>query len=211
LGGARLALLDGELYATSGQWLTENGEDRQEFMGAVVKIGLDGSLEEVADTWAYEEANNPDGLVMDSHPYGITAGPDGWLWVADAGANSLYRVDPASGDIEGVVGFSEGLPGPFPNPFREGREEADPVPTRVAFGEDGTVYVSLLGGFPFLPGATKVVIVSEDGEISDFATGLTGNAYVALNGVGAPGSGAIVKIAGLTDREGEPLPAPEGS
>jgi DNA-binding beta-propeller fold protein YncE len=267
LGGARLALLDGELYVTIGQWIVDNGPDRLPLMGSVSRVGMDGTVEEVANTWDFENANNLDGLLMDSHPYGITAGPDGWLWVADAGGNSLYRVDPASGTIEGVVGF-EGLPGPFPNPYREGAMESDPVPTAVAFDDMGSVYVAYLTGFPFIPGSAKVVKVTAEGEVSDYAVGLTmltdlktgpdgnmygvqfglfteegpvpnagavvrihegagseivaaglpfptsiafddmGNGYVTINGVGAPGSGAVVKFAGLTDAMGEPIPQP---
>jgi sugar lactone lactonase YvrE len=267
LGGARLALLDGELYVTVGQWIAENGMEQLPLMGSVVKVGMDGTVEEAANTWDYEYANNPDGFVVDSHPYGLAAGPDGWLWVADAGGNTLYRVDPASGNIEGVTAF-EGLPGPFPNPFRGDAMEADPVPTGIAFDDMGNAYVSYLSGFPFIPGSAKVVKVTAEGEVSDYAVGLTmltdlqtgpdgnmyavqfgmfteegpvpnagavvrihegagseivaaglpfptglafdaeGNGYVTINGVGAPGSGAVVKFAGLTEAMGEPIPQP---
>jgi hypothetical protein len=122
--------------------------------------------------------------------------------------------------------------------------------------------VSLLPGFPFLPGSAKVVKVTPDGQVSDYATGLTmltdlktgpdgnlyavqigifteqgptpnsgaiirvkegdaseevvsglsfptaiafndaGDAYVTLNGIGAPGSGEVVMYAGLTSQAG---------
>ncbi len=172
VGGARLAVLDGALYATSGQWIEFNGPDRGDLMGSVVTFAEDGTPSEVASTWAFEEANNPDGFAIDSHPYGLAAGPDGWLWVADAGANSLLRVDPATGDTELVASF-EGLFGPFPNAERGDAMESDPVPTGIAFDSDGNAYVSLLSGFPFLPGGTKVVTIGEDNSVSDYATGLT--------------------------------------
>jgi len=35
-----------------------------------------------------------------------------------------------------------------------------------------------------------------------------GDAYVVINGVGAPGSGEVVKFAGLTAMEGSMMPAP---
>jgi hypothetical protein len=153
--------------------------------------------------------------------------------------------------------------------------ESDPVPTGVAFGEDGNIYVSFLPGFPFLPGSAKVVKVTADGQVSDYATGLTmvtdlrkgpdgalyavqlgqfteqgpvpnsgsivrvkagdgsevvaadlsfptsidfnadGDAYVTINGVGAPGSGEVVMFAGLatqaeTSSSPEALPAAGG-
>lgn len=262
LGGARLAWLDGTLYATSAGWVGGAG-DRPDLFASVVRVD-EGDVTEVANLWAFEEANNPDGLILESHPYGITAGPDGALWVADAGANTLLRVDPDSGDAELVATF-EGLPGPFPNPARNDAMEADPVPTAVAFDSMGGMYVSLLSGGPFIPGSAKVLQVTPEGEVSDYAVGLTmltdlqygpdgalyavqfgmfteqgpvpnagavlrihegdasevlvsglpfptalafdadGNAYVTVNGVGAPGSGAVVRFDMLTGMTGEPV------
>lgn len=264
VGGARLTWLDGVLYATSGVWAGGVG-DPPDFMGAVVRVA-GSEVTEVADTWAYERDHNPDGLVLEAHPYGITAGPDGWLWITDAGANTLMRVNPASGEIENVATF-DGLPGPMPNPARNNALEADPVPTAVVFDDAGNAYVSLLSGFPFIPGSSKVLMVTPDGAISDYATGLTmltdlrrgpdgelyavqfgmfteqgpvpnagsivrihegdasevlvsglsfptslvfdqnGNAFVTINGLGAPGSGAIVRFDQLTDMTGEPVTA----
>ncbi|MFQ5856042.1 MAG: ScyD/ScyE family protein, partial [Anaerolineae bacterium] len=192
-------------------------------------------------------------------------GPDGNLWVADAAGNDLLKIDPTTGEIELVAVF-DGVPGPFPNPNRGGAMESDPVPTGVAFDEEGNLYVSFLPGVPFLPGAAKVVQVTPDGQVSDYATGLTmltdlrtgpngnlyavqfgvfteegpvpnsgaiirvgagdaskvvvdglsfptsidfnadGDAYVTINGVGPPGSGAVVLYKGLTAVAGRPLP-----
>lgn len=208
LGGARLELLDGVVYATSGQWLAANGDERGEFMGSVVSFDEDGAVTEVANTFDIEAEENPDGFVVDSHPYGLAASPDGWLWVADAGANSVVRVNPETGDIE-VVAAMEGLAGPFPNPARDGAMETDPVPTGVAFDADGNAYVSLLSGFPFLPGSAKVLMIDGDMAVSDYATGLTmltdlrmgpdGEMYaVQIAQFGetgpVPNSGAIVRV-----------------
>ena len=263
LGGARLAVLDGELYATVGQWLGELGDDRLPLAGAIVRINADGTVDEVGTTWDLE-ADNPDGFVVDTHPYGLATGPDGRLWVADAGANTLMSVDVSTGDVALEAVF-DGIPGPLPNPARDGAMEMDPVPTGVAFGDDGTVYVSLLTGFPFVPGTASVKTVDADGNIDDYATGLTmltdlrlgpdgnlyavqfgqftdqgptpnsgaivrvmegdaseivldglpfptsidfnadGDAYVTINGFGAPGSGEVVMVAGLTDLPGTPV------
>ncbi len=264
LGGGRLAWLDGALYATSGAWKEGTGNNAPDLVGSIVRVGDEVSA--VANLWKYEEANNPDSYILESHPYGITAGPDGWLWVADSGANTLLRVNPETGEIVVVAAF-EGLPGSVPNPQRNGALELDPVPTAVAFDSAGNAYVSLLSGFPFPPGSGKVVKVTPQGEVSDYATGLTmptdlqrgpdgelyavqfgmfseqgpvpnagsvvrvkegdaseivagglpfataiafdaaGNAYVTVYGVGAPGSGAVVRFDKLIDQKGDPLPA----
>lgn len=265
-GGNRLVLLNNTLYATSGFWIEVAGPDAAPNMASVVKI--DGSqVTEVANLWNLERDQNPGGFIKEAHPYGLAAGPDGNLWVTDAGANDLLKVDPATGAVE-VVAVFDGVPSPLPNEARGGAMESDPVPTGVAFGPDGSAYVSLLPGFPFLPGSAKVVKVTSDGQVSDYATGLTmltdlragpdgnlyavqigqfteqgpvpnsgaiirvkegdasevvmsglsfptsidfnaaGDAYVTINGVGAPGSGQVVKYDGLTGMAGTPLPEP---
>ena len=169
-GASGLTILDGTVYVTSGAWMGGMGE-RLDLMASVVKIE-DGEVTELATTWTMEESDNPGGFILESHPYGITAGPNGNLWVADAGGNSLLKVDPATGDIELVAVF-DGIPGPLPNPNRDGAMESDPVPTGVVVSANGTAYVSLLPGFPFLPGSSKVVMVSADGTVSDYATGFS--------------------------------------
>jgi sugar lactone lactonase YvrE len=263
IGGARLAQLNGVLYATSGGWMGDPSSKPQLNMAVVAKVE-ESSATAVADLWAAEVSQNPDPNLLDSHPYGLTAGPDGMLYVSDAGGNALYKVEPATGAAE-VVAIFAGLPGPFPNPLRGNAQETDPVPTAAAFDADGNLYVSLLSGFPFIPGSAKVLKVEDGGTVSDYAAGLTtltdlrtgpdgqmyavqfgifseqgptpnsgaiirikagnasevvldglsfpvsldfnaaGDAYIAINGVGAPGSGAVVKIVGLTSMAGKAL------
>lgn len=246
------------------RWLEAAGPDRLPNIGAVVKIA-DGAVTEVANTWEIEGDTNPRGFVLDTHPHGFAAGPDGWLWVADAGANNLLRVDPISGAVELIAVF-DGLPGPFPNTMREDALEIAPVPTAAVVDADGNAYVSLLSGFPFVPGSAKVVKVAADGAVSDYATGLTmltdlrrgpddatyalrfaifgekgptpnsgallrigegddseilidgpsfptsldfnadGDVYITINGIGAPGSSAVIKLAGATAMVGQLLP-----
>jgi sugar lactone lactonase YvrE len=253
-GGSRLAMLNGTLYATIGA-LSGDGPPE---MGAVVRIEA-GRVTEVVNVWDFESDQNPDGFRLESNPYGLAAGPDGNLWVADAAGNDLLKIDPDTGQIE-VVAVFDGVPSPIPNPGRGDAMESDPVPTGVTFDEDGNVYVSLLPGVPFLPGSAKVVKVTTDGDVSDHATGLTmltdlrtgpdgelyavsfgrfseqgpvpnsgaiirvkegteseeilsglsfptsidfnagGDAYVTVDGMGEPGTGALVMFKGLTSR-----------
>ncbi|GEM_PF-661217 len=269
IGGARLAVLNGKVYATVGQWLGDASAEAGVPNAGVVAEISDGTVSTVASTWDFERSKNPDGLATDSHPYGLTASPDGALWVTDAGANTLLRVNPITGRTILVALFA-GVPSPLPNPARNNAMLTDPVPTAVV-AKDGLIFVSLLPGFPFVPGSAKVVIVAEDGTISDYATNLTmltdlqlgpdnelygvqfavfgeqgptpnsgalvrigegdtsevvldglsfptavtfdstGDAYLAINGVGAPGSGQVVMYADIATGAGEAAAASEES
>ena len=208
VGGARLAVLNNEMYATAGVWQGVASEDALPDTAAVLRV-LQGSVLEVVPLWQLEKEQNPDGFVLESHPYGLTAGPDGFLYVAEAGANTLVRVDAVNRTAE-VIAVFEGIPGPLPNPYRGGALESDPVPTGVAFGADGRIYVSLLPGFPFLPGAAKVVVVDPgSGAVEDYATDLTmltdlrtgpdGEMYAVRFGIFTdegpiPNSGALIRV-----------------
>lgn len=123
-GAGRLALLGGVPFVTNSSWQEAWGTDRLPLMGAVVKLA-EGAATEAAETWSIEQASNPGGFVLDTHPYDLEAGPDGMLWIADAGGNDLLKVDPASGQVTLAAAFG-GLPGPFPNAARGGAQEMDP-------------------------------------------------------------------------------------
>ena len=69
---------------------------------------------------------------------------------------------------------------PFENPFRGNKPELDPVPTGVAAGPDGTLYVANLSGFPYVAGKAKVLRVTPGGALSEAATGLTMAVSVAF-------------------------------
>lgn len=252
-GASRPVMLEGTLFVTNGTWAETPGSGPRPKMASVVQVS-EGETTQVADLWAFENQNNPDGFVKESHPYGLAA-YEGDLLVADAGANNLLRVDPSTGEISVVTVF-EGVPGAVPNERRGGTLENDPVPTGVTVDDTGTIYVSFLPGLPPLPGSAKVVRVTPEGEVSDYATGLDfltdlqaapdgnlyavqmaefgeegpapdsgrvfrivdgeatevlsglsfptaiafndeGDAFLTLNGVGAPGSGEVVRYSGL--------------
>lgn len=174
VGAARVTMLEDELYATLGLWHLSSGEEVTIPMHAsVIRFDDENLPVAVGNLWAHELANNPDATTnVESHPFGITAGPDGNLYVADAAANAVIRVNPETGDTETVVAL-DGLPGVFPSATRNNELLTDPVPTAVAFDEAGNMYISLLSGAPFVPGSAKVLQVTDEGEVIDFATGMT--------------------------------------
>jgi glucose/arabinose dehydrogenase len=90
-----------------------------------------GSLNPIAAIDAFEWAHNSDGVKGDrnSNPYAVLALADRRI-VADAGANAILSVDAA-----GTVSLLAVIP-------KNGKEQA--VPTSLALGPDGAVYVGEL-------------------------------------------------------------------
>jgi len=137
-----------------------------------------GTATKIADIGAFERATNPDPFNIDSDLYGAVLGPDGLFYVCDAGGNTVYKVDLATGDIS-IAAVLEGIAVPDElkdalaggNPERGGAMELDPVPTDIVVGADGTAWVTTLAGLA--PGAAKVLTIAPDGTVSDLATGLS--------------------------------------
>jgi DNA-binding beta-propeller fold protein YncE len=190
-GGMRLALLadspsssfasrsdvqslGGRIYFTSGEWtLPDDQTVGKRLRGMASVMSLENGLAvEIVNTFDIEKQNNFDQtLEVESHPYGITAGKDGMLYVADAAANALLQVNPLTREVKHLATIGP-IPGVFPSAARKGALLADPVPTAVVVNDDGTFLVSLLSGAPFVPGSSKIVMV-KDGQVSDYITGLT--------------------------------------
>ena len=93
---------------------------------------------------------------VDSHPYGIAV-TDGTIYVADAGANSVVSVDTRTGETKTVAvlparpykitpeaAASNGLPGCVVGTTYD----FEAVPTDVAVGPDGWLFVTSLPGGP---------------------------------------------------------------
>jgi hypothetical protein len=195
-----------------------------------------GRMSAVADLYEFEAENNPDGGAIDSNPFDIAAQNAHSAFVADAAANALLRVT-NRGEVEVVAVFPDelvstanfqglvGCPTPFISDFAficdVPAMPAQAVPTSVAIGPDGAVYVGELKGFPAPAGASNIWRIEPDasgamcGEpdsgcqkvfdggftsIIDMAFGPDGNLYVAeldegswaaVEIFGAPQGGAI--------------------
>lgn len=139
----------------------------------------------LADLGAYEKANNTGGDVtpegkpdIDSNPYSLAGDGKGGAYVVDAAANAIFHVD-AAGTIAVYAQFPD-----RENPLAGtvGGPTIDQVPTGLARGPDGALYVSTLTGFPFVSGAARVYRIADtnadgdaldDGETTLFAEGLT--------------------------------------
>jgi hypothetical protein len=140
-------------------------------LGKLLSVSRRGHVSEIADITAHEHTANPDGGEDDSNPYGV-ASFFGTHFVADAGGNEVVAVD-----RRGTVSTLAVIPGPGPVVSPCGPPvpiPAQAVPTTVAIGPDGAVYVGQLTGFPFAPGVAKVFRVDRHtGEVTPFAEGFT--------------------------------------
>lgn len=163
--------------------------------GTLVRFAPDGSWEVDVDVSAHEAAHNPAGGPVDSNPFGLTVHRS-LRYVADAGANTLLRID-AAGGIATVATF----------PSRPVRG-TDAVPTTVELGPDGAWYVGELTGVPFTDGAARIYRLGRAAApeihlqgfktIIDMAFGADGSLYVLEHATGPvffPGPGRVLKVA----------------
>ena len=157
-----------------GAWATTGaGADPTTPSGQALWWIEDGEAELVADLWAFEVANNPDGNTpFDSNPYDVVALADGSAIVVDPGANAILRANRA-GNVQVMAVFPDGLvstanikslagcPG-SEAPFcgLPDQMPAQSTPTAAAVGADGSVYVGELRGFPGPTDASSIWKVS---------------------------------------------------
>ena len=159
---------------------------------ALLVADTDGEILETIDLLAYELENNPDeqpqfdaeGVPFDalSNPFSVEAGSDRIL-VADAGANDVLAIDRETGEITTFFVPPRVSPDEVPEcadaQANPGIVGCDPVPTGVEEGPDGHIYVSTLGAEA--PGAARVYVLSEDGDVVDVIEDLTSLTGVAVD------------------------------
>jgi hypothetical protein len=112
--------------------------------GSVLTVGFGHVLRSI-DVAAFEASANPGGGPIDSNLYGALAAPGGSTLVTDAGGNTLLKVG-LTGSVSSLASF----------PSRDDGRATDAVPTAVAVGPDGALYVSELSGAPFAAGAARI-------------------------------------------------------
>ncbi|HVF32929.1 MAG TPA: ScyD/ScyE family protein [Acidimicrobiales bacterium] len=196
------------------------GEVGEEF-GQLVSAtpGSDSTSWKVGPDFAdFEVRNNPDqGAAagegeppLNSNPYAITPFRDGYA-VADAGGNDVLYVDG-----NGLVTVLAVLPtqkttipadsfGPG-EPPEDTEVDVQPVPTSVAVGPDGALYVGELAGlnpglarvWKIVPGQSSTVVAGGFNPITDLAFDRQGRLLVLelTDGFGpeGPGPGALIRI-----------------
>ncbi|WBB60997.1 ScyD/ScyE family protein [Streptomyces sp. WMMC500] len=141
-----------DFRASIGLSYTVTSADRASFgpdampLGTIVRITEDDEIILLADLLAYEEEHDPDGVVVESNPYGMVTDATGST-IADTAADDIMHVD-HSGRTS-VFDVPPRIPG-------AGDTTVDPAPTAIARGRDGSYYVGELTGFPFPIGGARV-------------------------------------------------------
>jgi hypothetical protein len=228
VGPAGAVLGTGELFfAVGGAAVGNFGIDEVAGENAVHRLNLaDGTVTPVAAIGPYEIENNPDGTDVNPNLYEMAQGADGRLLVNDAGGNTTYAVDPATGQFELIATYP--LLGQLPGGDALGADAAgaQPVPTAIAVA-DGSTFVGFLGEM-WPEGAPSIVIVGADGTLTRvagtlnflvaLAIGPDSNLYATqlasppAEGSEMPGLGRVVRVYGDGTIEPvvENLPAPHG-
>jgi hypothetical protein len=202
----------------------DNGLGRDgKTLGALVTTGAGlAKPRVVASLSAYEAAHNPDhgagpgraygNPPIDSDPYAFTPYRGG-LAVADAAANDLLWISPNGGVSVLAVFPTQTVRLTSADRKRFGISPGvasltvQSVPSSVAVGPDGALYVGELTGVPFRRGAARVWRVTRGGKPAVYASGLTnvsdiaflGKSLLVLEiaaaGLGAPPSpGALIRL-----------------
>lgn len=187
-------------------------------MNKLVSTSIAGTgLVQEADLGAYEAANNPDNgagsgeqnAAIDSDPYAVVPYLGG-LAIADAAGNDvLFYRDGQLSTLAVLPLIAEHVPagglGPGSPPTTV---MAQGVPTSLAVGPDGQLYIGELGGGPYDVGDTNIYKVYPGGPLQTVATGLTMVGDIAFDH-----SGRLLALeidtAGLSDPATQHgLPAP---
>lgn len=146
--------------------------------GKLLRSGFLRPTRIVADIAAFEAENDPDGQGVESNPYASLAQRNRTL-VADAAANTVVSVD-RRGDVSlfaVLPTVDTGACADIPN--EDGTNSCDPVPTSLAEGRDGYVYVG--GLVSDVPGEGRVwKLDPRSGAIVDEWSGFTGVVGVAV-------------------------------
>lgn len=159
----------------------------------VARVVGNGNWSLTSDLGDYEIATNPTGDEIDSNPYGMLF-LAGKQIVADAGANALNQIA-ANGTISTLATFPNRMVDapPFLGLPPGAQMPMDAVPTTVAVGPDGNLYVGQLTGFPFPIGGANVYRIPAGGGTPEvFASGFTHIIDIAF---GADGSLYVLEIA----------------
>ena len=143
-GGVGIGVFNGEVFVANGGSSVSMGMVPNPGENAINAVNFEtGETRLVASLGQYEVDNNPDGTDVNPNLYGLAISEGGEIFVTDAGGNTIYKVDAATGNFElwVVVPDLTVLTGAEPDPEFGARQ---PVPTSVVIDDAGLIQVGLL-------------------------------------------------------------------
>jgi hypothetical protein len=128
----------------------------------------------ITDLATYELLNNPDKGDVISNVYGLLI-QDNTAFIADAGANDVLRVrlNGSNLALQNVFGRRLTNNAIFPDSNVPSTIEIQSVPTGVAIGSDGALYVSEFTGYPYPEGEARIYRIGADNQPTIYADGFT--------------------------------------
>jgi hypothetical protein len=147
-----------------------------QWFGQTVSIDLLGStVTPLANITGFEVSNNPHPTAIDSNPWDLVVrGSD--TYVTDAAGNSLVKAD-STNQVSLVHVFpNKNVNTPTNAPPSFGFPpvvSAQTVPTGLAIGSDGFLYIAQLSGLPFAPGSADVFRYDFVNPVTTFASGFS--------------------------------------
>ena len=222
VGGVGIGVYAGSVYVAQGGGSVGSGLVPNPAENTVSAVDLaTGETRLVAELGPYEVENNPDGTDVNPNLYGLGINAQGQIFVADAGGNTIYQVDAATGafSLFAIVPDLTQLTGATPTAEEAAAQPGprQPVPTSIVIDAGGNVVVALLSEswsgpsiLSFAPDGTYTLGVSALSNIVNAALGPDGLLYVSqlsadLSGE-QPAPGAVLRI----NADGSVEPVVEG-
>ncbi|MGC4193077.1 MAG: ScyD/ScyE family protein [Thermomicrobiales bacterium] len=187
IGGVGIGVTDHDVYVSTGGGSVGSGFAPLPQENTVSAFDLMTKKSRViASLGPYEVEHNPDGLDINPNLYGLATATDGTLYVADAGGNTIYTVNPESGEFAlfAVVPNLTDLTGATPTAEEQAMQPGprQPVPTSIVLDANGTVTVTLLGEMWSGP---SVLNFTPDG--SSYTEGVSGLSMIVNSALGPDG------------------------
>jgi hypothetical protein len=199
VGPIGLAMQDGMLYFTIGGMAVSVGVEILDGENGLFQLDpATGEAVQIAEFNTYEIENNPDGTDVNPNLYQVSVGDtDGRLTVNDAGSNTVFSVDAATGEFQ-LRAVVPDLATLLPDSDNEPRQ---PVPTAGVYHK-GAYHLSLLSEFWPVDGPS-VVKVDGDGDFATFTSVTTGRSFVTGLASGPDGNLYLSQL--FDDPAGAPI------
>jgi len=173
-GPAHILLSEGILYILGAEGKMYKADVSNYNVGDAPKAASTLAVENIGDfVLKYPFKSN----THMTHPYNLTLGPNGSIYITDAAANAILKRERT-----GALSVVSEVPG-FPNPlFPVGPPQVESVPTGIYY--DGQNFlITTLNGFPFPAGKAVIYQMTPSGVLSIYQSGFTTLVDIAEGGI----------------------------